>query len=118
MTQIPRRLVHSSSPPRTDIDSDVDLHYLFMDYAEMSPLEQERVKNLVERVSVELALPSAKERLAWNAEDPLASVHYYMVNMRVLIPLVFGIRMLPLPSLQHRFVRWRCSSSHHLELRY
>ena len=83
-----------ASPPLfTGTESDVDLHYLFADYAGMSPAEQEKVRNLVERVRVELAIPSAKDRLAWNAEDPLASVHYYMVNMRVLVPLAFGIRM-------------------------
>ena len=64
-----------------------------MDYAEMSPSDQARVKNFVERVSVELALPSAKEMLAWNAEDPLASVHYYTANMRVLLLFAFEIRM-------------------------
>ena len=65
-----------SSPPLfTDISSDIDLQHLFVEYAEMSPEEKQRAEKSVERASVELALPSAKERLAWNAEDPLASVH-------------------------------------------
>ena len=87
---------HTPDQPRfplfTDIDSDVDLQYLFMDYSEMTAREREKAKNLVERVSIELALPAAKERLAWNAEDPLASVHYYLINMRVQLLLVFGVR--------------------------
>ena len=42
---------------------------------------------------MELALPSSSQRLAWNAEDPLASVHNYLIEMRVLVPLAFGIKM-------------------------
>ena len=58
----------------TDIDSDVDLQYLFMDYSEMTAREREKAKNLVERVSIELALPAANKRLAWSAEDGCQSI--------------------------------------------
>ena len=47
----------------------------------------------MERVFLELGLPTLFEKQAWNAEDPLASVHHYLVNMRVYLPLLFGIRM-------------------------
>ena len=32
-------------------------------------------------------------RQQWLAQDPLASVHYYLVMMRVLVPAAFGVRM-------------------------
>ena len=32
-------------------------------------------------------------RQQWVAQDPLASVHYYVVIMRVLLPAAFGVRM-------------------------
>ena len=59
----------------------------------MTPEQKKRAKELVERISVELALPSSTQRLAWNAEDPLAPAHNYLINMRVLVPLAFGIRL-------------------------
>ena len=38
-------------------------------------------------------MPNLSDKQAWNAEDPLASVHHYLHNMRVYLPLLYGIRM-------------------------
>ena len=72
---------------------DIDLYYLFTEYNDMSDSEKEQAKSAVERISVELQLPTGKPRLAWVAEDPLASVHHYLTHMRVLLHLAFGVRM-------------------------
>ena len=44
-------------------------------------------------VAKEIELPEWLVRQQWVAQDPLASVHYYVVIMRVLIPAAFGVRM-------------------------
>ena len=41
----------------------------------------------------EVELPEVLIRQAWNAQDPLASVHYYSVVMRIVVPAAFGLRM-------------------------
>ena len=69
------------------------LHYLFTEYNDMSDSEKEQAKSAVDTISVELQLPIGKPRQAWVAEDPLASVHHYLIHMRVLLPLAFGVRM-------------------------
>ena len=79
----------------TEIDDDRDLVYLFTEYADMSKAEQEKARQTVDRVFLELQMPSLVEKQAWNAEDPLASVHHYLVNMRVYLPLLYGLRILP-----------------------
>ena len=42
---------------------------------------------------VEVPLPEWPVRQQWLAQDPLASVHYYLVMMRVVVPAAFGVRM-------------------------
>jgi len=79
----------------SEIDDDRDLEYLFTEYADMSRTEQERTRQTVERLFLELEMPNLSEKQAWNAEDPLASVHNYLVNMRVNLPLLYGVRTLP-----------------------
>ena len=59
----------------------------------MSESAREKARSQVERITVELQLPIGKSRQAWVAEDPLASVHHYLIHMRVLLPLAFGVRM-------------------------
>ena len=44
-------------------------------------------------VALEIPMPAILERQAWNAQDPLASVHHYLVFMYVVLPALFGIRM-------------------------
>ena len=44
-------------------------------------------------VSMEIPLPPLGIRQAWNAQDPLASVHHYLVFMYVVLPALFGLRM-------------------------
>ena len=46
-----------------------------------------------EEASLELPMPPLQVRQAWNAEDPLASVHHFLFVMYVLIPAAFGVRM-------------------------
>ena len=41
----------------------------------------------------EVPLPEWCVRQQWLAQDPLASVHYYLVIMRVVVPAAFGVRM-------------------------
>ena len=41
----------------------------------------------------EVEMPEVLIRQAWNAQDPLASVHYYSVLMRIVVPAAFGVRM-------------------------
>ena len=42
---------------------------------------------------VEVPLPDWPVRQQWLAQDPLASVHYYLVMMRVVVAAAFGVRM-------------------------
>ena len=44
-------------------------------------------------VAKDIELPEWLVRQQWLAQDPLASVHYYVVIMRVLIPAALGVRM-------------------------
>ena len=37
--------------------------------------------------------PSLRTRQAFNAQDPLSSVHHYLFCIRVLLPATFGVRM-------------------------
>jgi hypothetical protein len=46
-----------------------------------------------EQVIKEISLPALSVRQAWNAQDPLASVHHYLVFMYVVMPALFGLRM-------------------------
>ena len=41
----------------------------------------------------EVPLPEWCVRQQWLAQDPLASVHYYLVIMRIVVPAALGIRM-------------------------
>ena len=41
----------------------------------------------------EIELPELHDRQALNAQDPLSSVHHYLVIMYVVIPAAFGLRM-------------------------
>ena len=66
-----------------EIDDERDLEHLVTEYANLSFAEQEIARKKVERVFVELQMPSLSAKQAWNAEDPLAFVHNYLVNMRV-----------------------------------
>ena len=45
------------------------------------------------QVSFKLDLPPLLARQAWNAQDPLASIHHYLVVMQIVIPAAFGVRM-------------------------
>ena len=42
---------------------------------------------------LEIPLPSLLQRQAWNAQDPLASVHHYDIIMYVVVAATFGVRM-------------------------
>ena len=64
-------------------------------HADMSWTEREKARETVERIFLELEMPNLSEKQAWNAEDPLASVHNYLVNMRVNLPLLYGVRAQP-----------------------
>ena len=44
-------------------------------------------------VELEVPLPPLCVRQGWNAQDPLASVHHYLVFMYVVLPAAFGLRM-------------------------
>jgi hypothetical protein len=44
-------------------------------------------------VEFEVPLPPMCVRQGWNAQDPLASVHHYLVFMYVVLPAAFGLRM-------------------------
>ena len=94
-----KKRVHHAGPSSpslyTEFDDERDLEYLFTEYADMSTLQQEEARERVERKFVELEMPNVSEKQAWNAEDPLASVHNYLVNMRVNLPLLYGLRALP-----------------------
>ena len=93
---VDKRFYHAdASTPSlyTEIDDERDLEYLFTEYADMSFAEQEKSRQNVERIFLELQMPSLTAKQAWNAEDPLASVHNYLVNMKVHLPLLYGIRM-------------------------
>ena len=79
----------------TSIDNDRDLEYLFTEYADMSWSEREKARERIERIFLDLEMPTVSEKQAWNAEDPLASVHNYLVNMRVNLPLLYGVRTQP-----------------------
>ena len=46
-----------------------------------------------EQVIKEISLPELSVRQAWNAQDPLSSVHHYLVFMYVVMPALFGLRM-------------------------
>ena len=46
-----------------------------------------------EKTEVAVRLPEWPVRQQWIAQDPLASVHYYLVMMRVVVPAAFGVRM-------------------------
>ena len=74
-------------------EDDLAMKHLFAEYCEMSSQEQRNMKKKVEHATVSLGIPSFKDRQAWNAQDPLASVHHYLVHMKVFVPLAFGIRM-------------------------
>ena len=43
-------------------------------------------------ISKEVELPERLVRQQWLAQDPLASVRYYVVIMRVVLPAAFGAR--------------------------
>ena len=94
-----RNRVHLAGPSSpslyTEFDDDTDLEYLFTEYADMSRSEKEEARERVERKFLELEMPNVSEKQAWNAEDPLASVHNYLVNMRVNLPLLYGLRAIP-----------------------
>ena len=93
---VEKRFYHAdaSSPSLyTEIDDERDLEHLFNEYANMSSAEREKARKTVERVFMELQMPSLNAKQAWNAEDPLASVHHYLVSMKVYLPLLYGIRM-------------------------
>ena len=47
----------------------------------------------VDRAEVTLKLPPIKVRQGMNAQDPLSSVHYYLMCIFVLLPGIFGLRM-------------------------
>ena len=47
----------------------------------------------IETACVELHLPDVSIRQAINAQDPLSSVHHYLVCTYILLPAAFGIRM-------------------------
>ncbi len=47
----------------------------------------------VEKARVTLQLPSIKDRQGMNAQDPLSSVHHYLICAYVLLPGTFGLRM-------------------------
>ena len=46
-----------------------------------------------QQASLEIPLPDLLERQAWNAQDPLASIHHYDVVLYVLLAATFGVRM-------------------------
>ena len=46
-----------------------------------------------EQASVEVPMPNLLERQAWNAQDPLASIHHYDIVMYILLAATFGVRM-------------------------
>ena len=46
-----------------------------------------------EETVMEIELPELHDRQALNAQDPLSSVHHYLVIMYVVIPAAFGARM-------------------------
>ena len=43
-------------------------------------------------VSVEMQLPELHLRQALNAQDPIASVHHYLVFMYIILPAILGLR--------------------------
>jgi len=95
-SHVEKRAAHAgaTSPELgVDIDNDVDLHYLFAEYDDLTPEEKLQARKKVDRVFLDLQMPSLEEKQAWNSEDPLSSVHHYLVNMKVYLPLLFGIRM-------------------------
>ena len=78
-------------PSGTDLDDIME--NLFVEYSEMDDEEKERHQEKVEHAAIELNIPSFRERQVLNAQDMLGSVHHYLIHMRVLLPLAFGIRM-------------------------
>ena len=46
-----------------------------------------------EKVQFELPLPALSIRQAYNAEDPLSSVHNYLYCTKVVLPAALGMRM-------------------------
>ena len=44
-------------------------------------------------VRLEIPIPSMSDRQILVAQDPLATAHQFQIMMRVVLPLVFGIRM-------------------------
>ena len=51
------------------------------------------VDSMGQQATAEIQMPPLLNRQAWNAQDPLASVHHYQVIMYVVIPACFGVRM-------------------------
>ena len=45
------------------------------------------------QTAAEVPLPEWAVRQQWLAQDPLASVHYYAIIMRVVVAAAFGVRM-------------------------
>ena len=88
------RHADASSPGLfAELDDEVDLRHLFTEYDDLSAAERKRARRSVERAFLQLDMPTLTDKQAWNAEDPLASVHHYLFNMRVHQPLLYGIRM-------------------------
>ena len=46
-----------------------------------------------EQAAAEIPLPDLQQCQAWNAQDPLASIHHYDIMMYVVLASAFGIRM-------------------------
>ena len=46
-----------------------------------------------EKACKDIKLPELLIRQRWNSQDPLASVHHYLVIMYVALPAAFGVRM-------------------------
>ena len=77
----------------TEIDDEADLRHLFTEYDDLPEPERKQARNTVERVFLKFGMPNLSDKQAWNAEDPPASVHHYLHNMRCYLPLLYGIRM-------------------------
>ena len=97
-SHVAKREAHAGSrspalylPEGTELDTIME--NLFSEYTDMDADEKRKHQDIVEHAAVDLSIPSLKERQAWNAQGMLASVHYYLTHMRVLVPLCFGIRM-------------------------
>ena len=46
-----------------------------------------------QKVYKEIQLPELLIRQKWNSQDPLSSVHHYLIIMYVALPAAFGVRM-------------------------